>query len=410
MIVFDELKDKKVAIVGFGTNNQKLADFFTSQGIKFEIIKDWKNQNELKSKMDKFDIVFRTPGLPFLSEAIQRAHTLGVEISSQTKLFFELCPCPIIGVTGTKGKGTTSSLIAKIIEASGKKVWLAGNIGTDPFEFISEIKPSDIVVLELSSFQLQDLDRSPHIAVVLSVTPDHLDHHQDFDEYLHAKSNILAHQTDKDFAVLHNSLPDSFQSRGAATKVYINPATVTSFKTRLLGKHNLENIAAAASVAKILNIPEDVIMKVVADFQPLPHRLQIVGEKNGVTYVDDSISTNNESTVAAIETFDKPLILILGGSSKGLDYFALGSSIKSSGKVKATILVGDVADKLKSSLEGFKGQVFTGAKTMSDIFDQIKIVAKSGDVVLLSPAAASFGMFKNYKDRGEQFVSEVNKL
>ncbi len=405
-----ELQGKKIAVVGMGINNQKLVDFLTSQGINLEIIKEWKGESELFDKLDRFDVIFRTPGLPYLSEAIQRAQTSGVEISSQTKLFFHLCPAKIVGVTGTKGKGTTSSLIAKILEAGGKKVWLAGNIGRDPFEFINDIKPEDFVVLELSSFQLQDLELSPHIAVVLSITPDHLNHHKSFDEYIRAKSNIVAHQTDKDFAVLHRSLPDWFQAAGKATKVYIETKSVVDYKRKLLGEHNLDNIAAAASVGKILEIPEDVIRKVVEEFEPLPHRLNVIVEKNGITFVDDSISTNVESTVAAINAFHKPIILIVGGSSKGLDYLPLGSAIRSRENIKAVIVIGEVAEQIQQSLSGFSGEIMTGATNMDEIFGQINKVAKSGDTVLLSPAAASFDMFKDYKDRGEQFIKAVGKL
>src|SRR6185503_10326551 len=156
--MLDNLRGKKIAVVGLGTNNRHLADFLTQQGIEFEIIDGWKDKDDLIGKLDRFEIIFRTPGLPYLSKAVQQAKASGVTVSSQTKLFFELCPSPIIGVTGTKGKGTTSSLITKILETAGKKVWLGGNIGTDPFEFINQIKPTDFVVLELSSFQLQDLD------------------------------------------------------------------------------------------------------------------------------------------------------------------------------------------------------------------------------------------------------------
>jgi UDP-N-acetylmuramoylalanine--D-glutamate ligase len=410
MSILAELARKKIAIVGLGTNNQKLADFLHSQGIKFEVIENWKQPDDLIEKLEGFEVIFRTPSLPYLSSAIQQAKTSGIVVSSQTKLFFSLCPCPIIGVTGTKGKGTTSSLIAKILEAAGKKVWLAGNIGRDPFEFLPELKPDDFVVLELSSFQLQDLEYSPHIAVVLSITPDHLNHHLDFEEYIRAKSNIIAHQTEQDFAVLHTSLPTWFQGLGKAVKVYIDPRRVSGYERKLLGDHNLENIAAASSVAKILHISEDIIQSTVAAFEPLPHRLQVIGEKNGITYVDDSISTNVESTVAAIKSFSNPVIVIVGGSSKGLDYTSLGQEIKQASNVKAVIVIGEESGKITSSLEGSEKKVFTGAKNMSEIFDQIKSVAVSGDTVLLSPAAASFDMFRDYKDRGEQFASGVAKL
>jgi len=213
------LQGKKIAILGLGINNRKLADFFSKNGIQFEVL-EWKSPDDLQ--LESFDIVFRSPGLPYFSSAIQKAKATGVIISSQTKLFFELCPCPIIGVTGTKGKGTTASLIAKILAAGGKKVWLGGNIGTDPFEFLEQIKPNDWVVLELSSFQLQDLTQSPHIAVVLSITADHLDHHQSVEEYVKAKSAIVAFQQEGDIAILHPKLPEWFGQLGKGKKNIFN--------------------------------------------------------------------------------------------------------------------------------------------------------------------------------------------
>ncbi|MBX4204658.1 MAG: UDP-N-acetylmuramoyl-L-alanine--D-glutamate ligase [Candidatus Doudnabacteria bacterium] len=413
----EHLQDKKIAIVGMGVNNQKLASFFDAHGIVYETIADWKRNSDLVGQLDRFDILFRTPGLPYMAPAIQQAQSKGVEISSQTKLFFDLCPAKIIGVTGTKGKGTTSTLAAKILEAGGYKVWLAGNIGTDPFEFIDSIKPEDLVVLELSSFQLQDLHRSPHIAVVLNITADHLDEsgtynksaHGSISEYFDAKLQIIAHQTAEDFAVISHELPSDVQNVGHGQKIIFDPKDVEDYEYIILGKHNLENIAAASAVGKILKVPEDLIRQAVKNFPGLPHRLQKVLEKDGITYVEDSISTNEDSTIAAIQAFAEPVILIVGGSSKGLEYKKLGKTIKSAGNLKAVVAVGEEAPKILKNMEGYSGKIFTGAKNMQEIISQAKSIATAGDVVLLSPAAASFDMFKNYRDRAEQFVTEIKK-
>jgi UDP-N-acetylmuramoylalanine--D-glutamate ligase len=276
--MFENLQNKKIAILGMGVNNLKLADYLKAKGIAFEVVDGWKTPTELVGKLDNYEIVFRTPGLPYLSEPLQQAQSKGVEITSQTKLFFQLCPAPIIGVTGTKGKGTTASLIAKILEASGRKVWLAGNIGRDPFEFLDNIQAHDSVVMELSSFQLQDLDRSPHIAVVLNITSDHLTHHKTVEEYMHAKLSIVSHQTSADFAVLDSRLPDWFRNAGDAEKIFFDPQTATDYKTQLIGKHYLENIAAAVETAKLMDVDETVIKNAVASFEPLPHRMKIVRE------------------------------------------------------------------------------------------------------------------------------------
>jgi UDP-N-acetylmuramoylalanine--D-glutamate ligase len=407
--MIEKLRSQKVAVVGMGKNNQKLAEFLRKNRIAFDPIQDWKNADELIGKLDHYDVIFRTPGLPYLSQAIQQAKSAGVEISSQTKLFFELCPAPIIGITGTKGKGTTSSLIAKILQAAGKKTWLGGNIGTDPFEFLDDIDPSGIVVLELSSFQLQDLDQSPTIAVVLSVTPDHLNHHQSFEEYMQAKSNILSHQSPSEFAVLHSTLPDWFKQSGAGKKIWIEPAEVRDYERKLLGEHNLDNIDAAKKVAEILNIDESVIRKTVAEFEPLPHRLNPLRQVNGIAYIDDAFSTNVDPTIAAINSMTAPFVLIVGGHDKGLDFTKVGSAILASENLKGLVVIGEVTDKILVASQGFKGKILTGAQNMTEILDQAKSLAQPGDAILFSPGTSSFDMFKNEFDRGQQFVDLVNK-
>jgi UDP-N-acetylmuramoylalanine--D-glutamate ligase len=408
--MLDSLRGKKIAVVGLGKNNQQLAEFLKKQSINFDVIDNWQNADDLIGKLDVYEIVFRSPGLPYLSKAIQQAKEKGVIITSQTKLFFEICPAKIIGVTGTKGKGTTSSLIAKILETAGKKVWLAGNIGRDPFEFYEQIKPDDLVVLELSSFQLQDLDKSPYIAVILSITPDHLNHHKDFDEYIKAKSNIIAHQSSGDHAILHFTLPDWFASLGNAKKIIIDPLSVSSYQRKLLGSHNLDNIAAAAEVGKILGISEEIIKKAVAEFQPLPHRLSTIRIVGDITYVDDGFSTNIEPTIAAIDSIESNMVVIIGGSDKGLDFTRLGQAIQNSGKIRGVVVIGQVTDKILQSLGGYKGSVQTGAANMNEILSQANTIAQRGDTVLFSPGTASFGMFKNEYDRAEQFVNAVNNL
>jgi UDP-N-acetylmuramoylalanine--D-glutamate ligase len=409
-----ELRDKKIAIVGMGVNNKHLAGYLSKQGIKFDVFEQWADPDELIPKIGGYDILFRTPGLPYLSKVIQEALNQGIEISSQTKLFFDLCPCPIIGVTGTKGKGTTSSLIHSILLDAGKKSWLAGNIGKDPFEFLEEIKKDDFVVLELSSFQLQDLHKSPHIAVVLNITLDHVNPnlkmstHYTREEYLQAKAKIVAAQTEEDFAVLNPDLPDWFKEAGKGKKIIYDPKSVSHMKTMLLGKHNLENIAPAVEVAKILRIDQRTIDEAVAEFAPLPHRLEYFVGEDGITYVNDSFSTNEDSTIAAIAAFSQPTVLILGGSDKGHTYEGLAKAISESSHVKGAVVIGDVAERIKKTLHKFTGKVADGGKTMHEILRAARDMAQKGDVILLSPAAASFGLFKDYKERGSLFMKEAH--
>jgi UDP-N-acetylmuramoylalanine--D-glutamate ligase len=413
----ENLIGKKIAIVGMGVNNQKLAEYFTKHDIKFTIIENWQKNSSLAGRLDEFNIIFRTPGLPYLSPAIQQAHKKGVEISSQTKLFFDLCPANIIGVTGTKGKGTTSTLIAKILETGDYKVWLGGNIGVDPFEFLDFIHPDDLVVLELSSFQLQDLHKSPHVAVVLNITADHLDEtgtyeksaHASVQEYFDSKLQIIIHQTEKDFAVLSHSLPEQVRTIGRGQKIIFEPKQVSDYENQLIGKHFLENISAAAAVGYIYEIPEDKIRKAVREFKGLPHRMQKIGEKDGIIYINDSLGTNEDTSIAAIKAISKPLILILGGSNKGLAYQKLGEVVRSRPNIKAVVVVGEETPKILRELQGFEGKILQGAKNMAEIIAQARSLAVAGDTVLLSPAAASFDMFKSYADRGDQFAREAMK-
>ena len=404
-----EFKDKRIGIIGLGANNQKLAEFLTSQGIPFGVIDQWTGHDTLIGRLDDFEIIFRTPGLPYNSAAVQQAKKKGVVISSQTKLFFELCPAKIIGVTGTKGKGTTSSLIAEIIKASERKVWLAGNIGRDPFEFLEKIKPEDIVVLELSSFQLQDLEQSPQIAVVLNITPDHLNHHIDLEEYVKAKSSILAFQKSTNTAILHPLLPEWFKQLGEGQKAIIDPGSYRDWQTQLLGQHNLDNIAAAVETAKVLGIPEELIRETVARFKSLPHRLNVLKTANGITYIDDGFSTNVDPVMAAMDAMKTPFVLIVGGFDKGLDFSEVGKKIKNHKNLKGLVVIGQMTDKILSAVSGFKGKIKTGAKNMQEILAQANALAESGHTIVFSPGTSSFDMFKNETDRADQFVREVGK-
>lgn len=409
-MTLESLLWKKVALLGLGKNNQGLADYFDSHGVEYSVFQDWKKPEELTEKLMRFEVLFRTPGLPYLSEPIQKARDQGILVYSQTKLFFDLCPAQIIGVTGTKGKGTTAALIRDILEASGKKVWLAGNIGQDPFEFLDEIRTADVVILELSSFQLQDLHKSPHIAVVLNIIADeHIDNtatyatHYSEVEYFDSKANILKYQKDNDFAVLHPDLPDWLKKLGYAQKLIIDTRDALGYKTRLLGKHNFENIAAAVVVAKIFQVPEIFVQKAVATFSGLPHRLEFLGTYEGITYVDDSGATTPAKTIAAIEAVSGEIILILGGSLKKVDYQVLAKFLEENPRVRGLVVVGAATPIILKLLSDFHGQILTGAKNMDQILAQARSLAHSGDTILLSPATASHDMFKDFIDRGEQF-------
>ncbi len=446
---------RKAAILGFGIEGLASAEFLQKKGAAVWIL-DRKQKENLDhdlvtqaekngahlvlgksylENLDTYDVIVRSPGVRRLLPELLAAEKQDVVITSQTKLFFDLCPCPIIGVTGTKGKGTTSTLIYNMLKEAGKDAYLGGNIGVAPLTFLDRLQPSSIVVLELSSFQLQDMTKSPHIGVMLMITSEHLDHHATLEEYVDAKRNLLRFQTQDDFAIVNRDYPASNESDiDANGKVfYISRERETNngcfafqgsvvvrrndnddeiikiSEIALPGKHNLENICAAVMAARLAEVSTKYIVHVLQTFTGLPHRLELVAEKKGVQYFDDSFSTTPETAIAAIESFDQPKILILGGSSKGSDFMQLGKVIRESDSIKAIIGFGDEWEEIKASIGNLtkQGLFIEGATSMPQIVKAAAKLAQKGDVVLLSPACASFDMFKDYKDRGEQFKKEV---
>lgn len=451
-----DLANKPVALLGFGVENQALLPYLLRQGAKVTVC----DQNETLGlpsgigsrlgqdylqKLEDFAIVFRTPGIPYLTRELQEARQAGVQISSQTQLFFEACPAKVIGVTGTKGKGTTASLIKAILDIDKKPAYLAGNIGQPPVNLLGKLTPDDWVILELSSFQLQDLKKSPHIAVVLNVTPDHLDHHRDEAEYISAKKNLVRWQTPADFLVINQESITSLlfadetpaktlffsrqksvglgcfvEHRLGADQIILRPdgqpeqvvCPVSAIK--LIGAYNLENVTAAIAAASLVGVQLESLRRGVTSFSGLPHRLQFVATVKGVDYYDDSKATTPEATIAAILSFDRPVTLIIGGSSKGADYTELVEQMVGS-QVKQIICIGQEGERLTGLLRsaGLAERVVSGALDMASIVSQARQLTEPGGVVLLSPAAASFDMFKNAEDRGDQFqaaVTAVKKL
>lgn len=456
--------NKKIAILGFGLENQSLLKYFIKHNAKNITICD-KNKNIKKKekknikwnlgdnylkKIDNFDIIFRTPGIPYLTKEILKAQKKDVKISSQIKYFFDKCLAKIIGVTGTKGKGTTSTLIYQILKKSlskKSKIYLAGNIGKAPIDFLDKLTKNDWVVLELSSFQLQDLKKSPHIAVVLNITSDHLDYHKDTSEYVEAKTNIVRYQKKEDFTVINLDYLTSFRfaaispgendyyfsvkksvDLGAFVKwnkgkdsskwgeLIIRTkkkdfSITKTYNIPIVGMHNLENILAASMASYLVGAKIKNIKSVIEKFKGLTYRIEPIKNKFGVTYYNDSASTNPDTTIAAIKSFEKPIILIAGGSDKGANYDSLGKEI-SKRKIKKVILLGKTAQKIKKSILKYKKNKDLSILIVKDLKEAVlkaKKEAKKDDVVLFSPASASFDMFRNYKQRGEQF-NKIIKL
>ena len=434
----DQFKNKKIAVIGEGVEGKSSTHFLKKNGAIVTIL-DIKQGKNYLNNLDKYDLIVRSPGVKISDIIIHNSEFIIHKLTSQTKLFFDLCPTKnIIGVTGTKGKGTSATLIYEMLKASGRNVYLGGNIGVPPFDFLEKLDKESWVVLELSSFQLQDLTKSPHIAVMLMVTSEHLDYHKDIDEYIGAKRNILSHQDKDDIAIVNRDYVVSnesdietegqvfFVSRerevdegcfalGNQINLRIKGNDIPIIDTRdllLKGDHNHENACAASLAAYLAGARVGVIAQVLKTFKGLEHRLELVSVVNGVEYYNDSFSTTPETAIAAIKSFQNPEILILGGSSKNSDFSELGQVIGKSENIKAIIGIGQEWNRIKSEIRNPKSEIvmIEGAKDMKTIVAAVSKIAESGDVVLLSPACASFGMFKNYKDRGNQFKEEVNKL
>ena len=455
----DDLKNKKIAVLGIGIEGEALVKFLKTYDCEITIYdqkKETDHDNDTIQKikslnipvlfgaktfpnLSSFDIIFRSPGIKGDHEAILNASKNGAIITSQTQLFFDVCPCPIIGVTGTKGKGTTSSLIYEMLKKEGYDAYLGGNIGTPPISFLDNLTPTSKVVLEMSSFQLQDLSSSPHIAVMLMTTSEHLDYHKDVYEYIDAKRNIFKFQEKGDYAIVNKDYPASNESdlhteakiykvsriqdinQGCFVRdnaIYINitgkEEKVLDTKDILLpGRHNLENVCAAIMAAILGGVKMKTITEVLKAFKGLEHRLELVKTVNGVRYYDDSFSTTPETAIAAIEAFSDPEVIILGGSSKNSDFSELGNTISSAKNIKAIVVGGMEWSRIKEKINSqalAKIKVIEGSQNMHEIVENAAKLATLGDIVILSPACASFDMFKSYKDRGQQFKKEVNKL
>lgn len=429
-VLLDKLNNKKITLLGYGLDNQALLSLLNKTKSTAEItICDFRTKDKLPAikrgrlkinyqlgssfnkNLYKFDILFRSPGWPTSCPGIREALKKGqTEVTSPLNLFMALCPTKnIIGVTGTKGKGTTASLIYKILKKAKKKVWLGGNIGIAPLSFVSQIKANDYVVLELSSFQLEDLDRSPQIAVITNLFKEHLapadpnnpNFHPSYNKYWQAKLNIAKNKPNR-YLIANKTLKAKIKSARLKSRVIYFGAS--SLPSKLAGDFNKENIGAAIAVAKLLKINPVSYKKTIADFTNLEHRLELIATKKGVKYFDNSFSTTPESTILDLKSFSEPLILIAGGADKGADFRPLARAIKT--KVKFLVLLsGQATPRIKAELKRIKFPT-TLFKEVNDMAKAVRLAKKhsaSGDIVLLSTACASFGLFKNYKERGDLF-------
>lgn len=453
----EQFKNKKIAILGYGQEGQAVARYLVSNGFIPTIFEqaDESSWSPVQSEsleglgkievesggdylqtLNQYDVVVRSPGVamnvfqPFLKK--------DALVTSQTKMFFELFTGTIVGITGTKGKGTTSALLYEMIKEN-TDAFLTGNIGKDqPLDLLPQTSAKSIVVYELSSFQLQDLEVSPHIGICLMVTEDHLDYHSSLSEYHAAKANLAKHQNSADFFVYNQdylastkigqqspgqqytiSIKDSVergvQIDGEELRIKIpnSDELVLDISNRaLIGVHNRENIAAAMLAALLLEQPTENIHRAIQDFKGLPFRLELSREVNGITYINDSVSTTPDTTIAAIRAFDKPVVAIVGGYDKGVDIAPFAKQLQNQSNLKSVVLIGDTGKKLKSILkEQYPNILIAGTYTnFEQAVKEASNLTVDGDIVLLSPGFASFDMFKNIYDRAEQFDSIVRTL
>jgi len=424
----------KIAILGFGREGKSVLKFLKKSNPRADIkILDQKFDKNYLKELERFDVVYRSPGVPYNLPEIQKAIKKGVKFSSATALFFNEAKkinCKIIGITGTKGKGTTATLLYKILKACNKSVYLAGNIGKPVIEILPKLRKNSIVILELSSFQLQDMKASPEIAVVLDVFPDHMDAHKNLQEYFDAKTNVARWQkkSNKIFYFSDNKYSKWIAQKSRAKKIPVSPQNLKLFKPedlKIPGEHNFKNAVMAASIALSLGCPKEKILKVVKNFHGNEHRLELIRtirinqlnkhKSASIKFYNDSASTNPQTAAAAIRAFKEPKILISGGKDKGLNYSPLARALKNS-NTKLVILFGENKNKIQRQIAQSKAQIVL----VKDLKSSVNLAYKSAKFMLhdtcsmlhiiFSPASASFDMFKDYADRGEKFKKLVRKL
>ncbi len=447
-----EIADKRVAVIGAGVSNLPLVRLLREADIDVTVHdkKDAAALGEIydtltalgasavlgESYLDALDedVIFRTPGVHprFLASARAR----GAQITSEMELFFAVCPCRIIGITGSDGKTTTTTLVCEMLRHAGHTCHLGGNIGAPLLPQVRAMQPGDLAIVELSSFQLMDMQHSPCVAAITNLSPNHLDYHADFDEYVQAKINIFAQQDEGDRLILNyddeasralslnQSSEVAYCSKRTAVQdgVFLREgivyaashgmarALLRADEIRLPGEHNVSNVMMAAAICEGLCRDTD-IRAVARAFAGVPHRLELVREKDGVRYYNDSIASSPTRTIAGLRSFPHKVILIAGGYDKHIPYDVLGLPICA--HVKTLILTGATAPKIRDCVaqsEAAEKPTIFDAADLADAVRQVAALAHAGDVVLMSPASASFDCFKNFAERGETFKALVRAL
>ena len=442
---FASLRGKKIAVLGLGVSNRPLVRLLLEFGcdvtgcdrtprekLDAEVL-ELENMGCKLRTGDTYldgveaDVLFRTPGMHPGNLAIQALAAKGAQVTSEMEVFFEVCPCKRIAVTGSDGKTTTTTLISEMLKAAGKTVWLGGNIGTPLLPLVRQMKAEDFAVVELSSFQLMDMTRSPEIAVVTNLAPNHLDVHKNMEEYVDAKKNIFRYQDAASRLILNadNEITagftgngeTSFFSRRGSAHVCLNGTTITRGGEAVLevsdilipGVHNIENYMAAIAAVEGL-VSDDVIRHVARNFGGVEHRIELVRIKDGVKFYNDSIASSPSRTIAGLRSFSEKVILIAGGYDKHIPYDVLGPEICQ--HVKKLFLGGATGPQIRAAVEACEGEKpeITDCGDFESAVRAAAAAAEAGDIVLMSPASAAFDQFKNFMVRGEFYKKLVREL
>ena len=457
----EDFRGRRVTIVGLGKGRTAsgLARFLVSCGARVTVT-DAKTRDQLGEGIGRLgdtpvelvlgpssddaaladpDFVFVINGVRPRSATILRALQQRIPVLTEMGLFFRLCPATIVGITGTKGKTTTTTMIGQILARGPRRVVVGGNIGRAVIQELDTLTANDVVVLELSSYQLETLAHSPHVAVVTNIGEDHLDHHGTRENYIAAKRNIVAWQGANDIAVLNLDDPTTLAMQTGAAGVVrgfslsLHPRhggfldsdgrlvltdgdrrtpILAASELRVPGRHNIANALAAAIVGGVFDIPPDLIAAELRAFEGVPRRLETVAEQGGVLWVNDSASTTPDATIKAVDAFARPAVVILGGMGKGADFGELARVLVK--RARAAVLIGTSADEIAAALDaaGAARAAFTveRASTLEDAVAASRRLARPGDVVLLSPACASFDMFSSADERGDRFTALVRSF
>ena len=445
---FSSLKNKKIAVLGLGVSNRPLVKLLLEFGcdvigcdktprekLDDEVLALEKAGCKLhvgETYLDgvEADIVFRTPGMHPSNPAIEALRARGAEVTSEMEVFFEVCPCTLLAVTGSDGKTTTTTLVSEMLKAAGKTVWLGGNIGTPLLPLVREMKETDYAVVELSSFQLMDMKRSPARAVITNLAPNHLDIHKDMAEYIEAKTNIFRYQDERGLLILNadNAITSGFRGNGTTrffsrqkeADVCVTDGVICRHGEKVLpvgdilipGVHNVENYMAAIAMVEGL-VDDETIRHVAKTFGGVEHRIELVRVKDGVKFYNDSIASSPSRTIAGLRSFRSKVILIAGGYDKHIPYDVLGPEICK--HVKKLFLGGATGEKIRQAViscpeyDSQKLEIMD-CGSFEPAVRAAAAAAKAGDVVLMSPASAAFDQFKNFMVRGEYYKKLVKEL